>query len=309
MPYTTVQNTLIDIDLVAQSVTTGWTASGNTAVHETCNTGSIYLKPPTGLTIVAGQTYSITFQVDSISGGYVQPFMGTTAGTQYTTTGFKVFSIVAAGASPRFRFLSNANCVIEIFNIQLVLPVTTAKQQNNIVYNEKENKWSDFRTYNPDFAFGFFDNLYPIKAGNLYVMANGSAARNGFFGTQYNTIINIPFNKHSAESSTFESVSIQSNMIMITTTDGITTSLAQISELIAEDFTKATLTDGATTVTINTAEGIYSAPFMRDKNTDIINGDVLKGNWMTIELVTTAATPLRLFSVAVHSEKSFVGVR
>ena len=312
MPYTTLENTPITIDLVAQSVTTGWTASGNTAVHEACNTGYIDLIPPTGLTITAGQTYSITFKVNSITGSgslYVQPFMGTTAGTQYSTTGFKTASLVAAGASPKARFLSNTDVVISIFTIQLVLPVTTAKQQNNIVYNEKTNKWSDFRTYQPDCGFGMFINLYTIKAGNLYLHQHASSSSNNFYGNQYTSIINLPFNKNVANSNTFESVSIQSNMLLITTTDGITTSLAQISELIAEDFTKATLTDGATSVVINTAEGVYSAAFLRDKNIDIINGDVLKGNWMTIELVTTAATSLRLFSVCIHSEKSSVGVR
>lgn len=309
MGWNIIEDGSTTVDLVALANTTGWSASGQSAVHDSCNTGSVYLIPPTGVALTTGVTYRITFQVDSISGGYVQPFMGTTAGTQYTTTGFKSFTIVAAGSSPRFRFLSNATCQITIFNIQDTTTITTAKQRNNVVYNEKENKWSDYRTYNPDFGFGFFIELYTIKNGDLYVHQHGSDSRNNFYGTQYSSIINMPFNMHSTNSNTYESVSIQSNMLMITTTDGITTSLGQISELIAGDFTKATLTDGATTVIVNTAEGIYSAPFLRDKNIDIVNGDVLKGNWLTIELVTTAATPLRLFSVAIHSEKSYVGVR
>lgn len=309
MGWNIIEDGSTTVDLVALANTTGWSASGQSATHDSCNTGSIYLIPPTGVVLTVGVTYRITFQVDSISGGYVQPFMGTTAGTQYTTAGFKSFTILAAGANPRFQFLSNAACRITIFNIQDTTTITTAKQRNNVVYNEKENKWSDYRTYNPDFGFGFFIELYTIKNGDLYVHQHGSDSRNNFYGTQYSSIINMPFNQHSANSNTYESVSIQSNMLMITTTDGITTSLGQISELIGEDFTKATLTDGGTIVIVNTAEGIYSAPFLRDKNIDIVNGDVLKGNWLTIELVTTAATPLRLFSVAIHSEKSYIGVR
>jgi hypothetical protein len=98
---------------------------------------------------------------------------------------------------------------------------------------------------------------------------------------------------------------------MVTTEDGIETSLGQISDLIASDFTKSTLVNGATTVTINSVEGVFSASFLRDKNSvgEILNGDVLKGNYLLLELQTTASTKLRLFSVAVHSEKSFIGVR
>jgi hypothetical protein len=99
-------------------------------------------------------------------------------------------------------------------------------------------------------------------------------------------------------------------MLMVTTEDGIETSLGQISDLIASDFTKSTLVNEATTVTINSVEGVFSASFLRDKNSvgEILNGDVLKGNYLLLELQTTTTTKLRLFSVAVHSEKSFFGV-
>jgi hypothetical protein len=98
---------------------------------------------------------------------------------------------------------------------------------------------------------------------------------------------------------------------MITTEDGIETSLGQISDLVASDFTKATLVDGATTVTINSVEGVYSASLLRDKNSvgGILNGNVLKGNYLLVEIVSTESTKLRLFSVAIHSEKSFIGSR
>jgi hypothetical protein len=56
---------------------------------------------------------------------------------------------------------------------------------------------------------------------------------------------------------------------------------------------------------------VYSASFLRDKNSvgGILNGNVLKGNYLLVELISTESTKLRLFSVAVHSEKSFIGVR
>jgi len=121
----------------------------------------------------------------------------------------------------------------------------------------------------------------------------------------------MPFNQNVTFVSTFESMSIQGNMLMITTEEGVETSLGQVSDLIAEDFTKSTLDDGVTTVTVNSVEGVYSASFMRDINSvgGIVNGDVLKGNWILVEIITTESTKLRLFSVAVHSEKSYIGTR
>jgi len=312
MSFTTLENTPIDIDLVAQSVTTGWSFADNIATHEACNAGSIYLN---GYTIEAGQTYEITYSITSITGSagvlYLQAFMGTTAGTQRITTGFFQETLLCAGSSPRLRFYSTADCVVSIFNIKNTATVTTAKQRNNIVYSEKNNKWSSFYTYNPDCGFGLFINLYTFKEGQLYLHENNSASRNNFYGVQYNTIINMPFNQNVTFVSTFESMSIQSNMLMITTEEGVETSLGQVSDLIAEDFTKSTLDDGVTTVTINSVEGVYSASFMRDINSvgGIVNGDVLKGNWILVEIITTESTKLRLFSVAVNSQKSFIGVR
>ncbi len=312
MSFITLENTPLNVNLVAQSVTTGWSFNSSLATHEVCNAGSIYLD---GFAVEAGKTYEITYRIATITGSagvsYLQSFMGDTAGAQRIASGFYIETLTCTGTTPRFRMYSNTNCTVEIFNIRNTAVITTEKQRNNIVYSEENNKWSSFYTYNPDCGFGLFINLYTFKNGQIYLHQNGSESRNNFYGAQYNTIVNFPFNQQASFVSTFESMSVQSNMLMITTSDGVETSLGQISDLIASDFTKSTLIDGATTVTINSVEGVYSASFLRDKNSvgALINGDVLKGNYLLLELKTTAATKLRLFSVAVHSEKSFIGIR
>jgi hypothetical protein len=312
MSFTTLENTPLNVNLVTQSVTTGWSFSGSIATHEVCNAGSIFLN---GFTVEAGKTYEITYRISSITGSvgvsYLQAFMGDTAGTQRIATGFYTETLACTGTTPRFRFFSNTDCSVQIFNIKNTAVITSEKQRNNIVYSEENNKWSSFYTYNPDCGFGLFIDLYTFKNGQIYLHQNNSSSRNNFYGTQYKTIVDLPFNQQVAFVSTFESMSIQSNMLMITTADGVETSLGQISDLVASDFTKATLVDGATTVTINSVEGVYSASFLRDKNSvgGILNGNVLKGNYLLVELISTESTKLRLFSVAVHSEKSFIGVR
>lgn len=306
MGFVTSENTPLNINLVAQAPTTGWSFSNLVATHEVCNAGRIFLN---GYTIVTGQTYEFTYKITSISNGYVQPFMGAAAGIQRTTAGFYVETLVCVGLNPRFIFFSNANCVIQVFDIRNTATVTTKKQQNNIIYSERTNKWTSFYTYNPDNGFGLFIDLYTYKKGVLYLHQNNSSNRNNFYGVAYDTIINLPFNQQVSIVSTFQSTSIQSNMLMVTTENGIQTSLGQISDLIASDFTKSTLVDGATTVTINSVEGVFSASFLRDKNSvgELLNGDVLKGDFLLLELQTTSSTRLRMFSVSVHSEQSFIG--
>lgn len=307
MPYTTLENTPLLIDLVAQSKTTGWSISGETAAHEVCNAGSIIL---TGKTITAGKTYEITYFVDSISGGNVQPYMGDTAGVSQTTTGFKTDTILCAGTAPKFRFYSNADCVIRYFNIRDTTVVTTLKQKNTIAYNEKLDKWTSFYTYNPDCGFGLFIKLYTVKNGNLYVHDNDTV-RNNFYGVQYSSILKFVSNILSTQVKNFQTLSYQANDLLITTDDGIETNLNQISALIAQDFLRYELNDGISQVNVYDNEGMYQASFNRDSLSQggIINGDTLRGNYITVEIVTTSNVTLKLFTVSVQSAISYTGVR
>lgn len=302
MPYEVIELNELEVDLVSQARTTGWTVDGTKATHEACNAGSIYL---TGGNITAGQSYEISYRVNSISSGGVQPYLGTAPGTNRTTPGFYTETITATGVDPEFRFYSDANCEIEIFNIRNTFQSTDVRQQNTTVWSEKYNKWSSFYTYNPDCAFSMFTDLYSFKAGRTYIHRNNSAARNSFFGTQYKSIIEFVSNVQPTITKTFQTIEYKSNQLLITTENGITTSLGQISDLLAIDFVQFSLDDGIDLVEVYDLEGNYSAGFLRDKNEDINNGSVLKGNYATIELTTVENTVLRLFVVEVNTVQSY----
>lgn len=306
MGYTTLQNTPIEIDLVEQGKSTGWEVNGTHATHEVCNAGYMYLE---NYPLVSGKTYSFTYRVGSISGGLLRAYTGSTAGSAVTTTGFKTETLVASGSDLRLAFYSTADLEMEIFNIKEVSVDTSPKKRNAISWSERNNKWTDYRAFNPDCAYSLFDNLYCFKQGNSYVNNPQSGLRNEFFGVDYDTIVNVPFNSQPEQTKTFQGISLQNNLLMITTEDGITTSLGQISELIELDFLKDTLDDGVDTVNIYSKEGVYSCSFMKDKNDDIVNGADLKGNYITVELITAEPGILRLSTVAVHSEPSRIGVR
>ncbi len=245
----------------------------------------------------------------SISGGYVQPFLGTATGTQRTTAGFYTETITVTGNS-LFQFYSNANCVIEVFTIQNTFIDTNDKQTHTIAFSEVLNKWISFRSLVYDKAFSMFINTYSFNNGNMYVHDHQSESRNMFYGVQYPSIIKFVDNKEPLMSKSYLSINYQANQLLITTTDGIQTSLGQVSELIDEDWLKYTLSDGVTQVDVYDQEGIYSASFLRDKNEDIINGTPLKGNYCTIELKTVDNNnPLRLFTVGIVVNVSKVGAR
>lgn len=306
MSFSTLENTPVEIDLLVNGNTTGWSIDGTDAVHDSCNAGNIYLD---GYTITTGHTYKITYEVVSISGGNVRAYMGTTAGALRTTAGFYEETLIAAGSSPEFYFYSNANVRLRTFDIKDTAQSTALKQQNNIVWSEKDNKWPSFHTYNPDCGFSLFTNLFVYKNGELWRHGVDIGTRNNYFGVQYQSILQFTSNIQPGQPKTFEAISYEGNQLMITTTDGIETSLGQISELIEADFLKDTLADGVSTVLVYDKEGVYSAGFMRDKNVDIINGDALKGSYITIELITLETGALKLKNVAVHSEPSRIGAR
>jgi len=305
MPFSTNKNTPLTIDLVQLAKTTGWTVNDSIAIHESCNAGFIRT---TGFNTIVGEEYEITYNVISISNGYVVVNLGSTTGTNRTTTGFYTETITSSGDGI-LSFFSDADCQIELVAIQSTQVNIATKKQNTLSFNNRIGKWSSFYSYIPDNGFSMFTDLFTFKRGQLYIHKSQSNDRNNFHGTEYQSILKFVSNKEPIQPKTFQSLNYQSNQLLITTTDGITTSLGQVSELIEVDFLKTTLIEGVTSVEVYDSEGIYSAGFWRDKNIDLINGDVLKGNYITIELTTIDNQVLKLFTVDVHSNNSPIGAR
>ena len=95
---------------------------------------------------------------------------------------------------------------------------------------------------------------------------------------------------------------------MITTDDGVKTSLGQISDLVEANFLKDVLDDGVSQVDIYSVEGVFSSSFRRALP-DVINGSELKGSYIVVELINVENDLLRLENVAVTSVPSKIGAR
>lgn len=301
MGFTVQQGNSVELNLPELVKSTGWSFDSNVAIHDSCNAGSMYLS---NQDIETGRTYRFSYSIESISGGYIQPSIGTATGTQRTTAGFYVEEIVATGSTPKLSFYSNASLRMTLLDVQDITVSSEDRPTNTIAYNEVSNKWTDFRTFVPDGGFSLFTNLYTFKSGLLY-RHHVEANRNNFYGTQYSSYIKPVFNNSPQVTKTFQEIIIRANQLFITTQDGIETSIAQVSDLIAEDWKRDTLSDGVTSVNIYTYEGEYKAQFLRDKNTGIIDGDLLKGSYMAINLVCDSTDEVKLFSISVNAVQSY----
>lgn len=302
MSFTAVQNNPITVNLVDQSNYTGWTVDGSIATHSSCQQGFITLL---GYPIITGHTYTATYTILAISGGTVYTLIGNSDSSTHSSPGIYTDTITAVNNDP-IKLHSNANCTVQLFNVK----DTTINDGVTIVYAAKNRKWSDNRTMYPTFGFSLYERSVVEYLGDLYVQQNGSSDRNNFFGEQFESSIQFIEAKEPTLVKTFQSIAIQANQLMVTEEDGIVTSLGQISELSTADFIKSQLNDGVSSVQVSAQEGIYSANLLSDKRYDLFGPDALKGNWIQITLTTNGGNEvLNLFTVAVNTSRSFIGVR
>lgn len=299
MSYSALQDTPIVINLLTAANDNGWTQDGVTATHSSCNDG---VTTNDSYPLFAGQSYQVSYAVLSISDGYVQVQSPGSNGAEQTTANLYVETITPT-SNGFVDFYSNANCQIQAFNIQNITP----DPGNTIAYSAKTKKWSDFRSFYPDYGWSLYTRSITAYRGNLYTHDNGSDDRCNFYGTQFTSSIKFSTNQQPTIPKTFLSINYQANQLLITPSTGVTTSLGQVSNLVSQDFLQAQYNDGSN---LYTSEGFYKASFLRDMNVDIISGDPLKGNWLQIDLVNTSpSSPLSLFSTEIIYAHSYGNTR
>lgn len=289
----TLQNTPKEINLLELVNDNGWSFNGDKAIHESCNAGTITYSEIFRATF----DYTITLNLESISGGYLEVLLGDDS-EQFTTAGFKTLTLNSTTINPKLALYSNANCVVQVLTIKKEQTPEDIDEDktDTIVYSLDAQKWTRYDNYYPDFGFSMFTTMYTFKDGVMY-SHNDTENRNTFYGEEFKSRIEVPFSSPMVK--TFQSLKIESNKLLITTTDGIQTSLGHVSDLIGQDFEQFTLDDGITTVTVYDKEGNFTANFLRDKNTDINFGDRLKGRYITVKLTTTDDQDFKLYKVIV----------
>lgn len=310
MSFTILQDTPTIIPLAEYAKTTGWTLEDNVAKHEACNDGSINVKGST-ITPVSGESYTVAYEISNLTSGSIRLSIGSTQGVVRTTNGQYIETLVAGGVNPLISFFATGAMWLRTIDIKSAVPNVATKKRNTIVFSEQTAKWTTFFSFTSDYGLSLFKDLFTFKAGKLYRHDPSIPGRNNIYGVQYKTMFKFVANGGEGIPKSFMGLSYEGNQLMVTTPNGIETSLGQISELIEEDFLKATLDDGNIQIDVYSVEGIYSSSFLRDMSNggDIINGDVLKGSYIVVELIQVNNETLRLSNIKIHSESSPIGSR
>lgn len=302
------QNTPTIVDLANEARSIGWSLLPNgTAHHETCNSGFISIKN-TLLTVVQNNVYTVSYQITDYVSGQLVLHVGNSVSVARTANGNYVDTLTATGTDPEIRIFSNGNLNLALLDVKTDTASTVTKQRNTFSFDENTNKWPSYSSATSDFGFSLFKDLFTFKNGRLYKHDSSLPQRNTIYGVEYDTVVNIPFGVIDGQPKTFESVSFEANQLLITTDDGIRTSLGQISELKEANFLVEALDDGINQINIYDKEGIYSASFVREKP-DVVNGTTLKGTFITVELITVGNGILSLKNVMVNSVVSKIGSR
>lgn len=299
--YSAIENNPIFIDLTQAALSTGWTTDGVVASHDSCQPGSLFLL---NYSLTIGQTYRYSYDILSISSGYVQVNIG----TSQTTPGFVTETVVATSA--QISIFANGTCSIENFVIEVDTDVVSEYAQNTIAFSEKIGKWTSFYTYAPDSAFSLFVRSYTFKDGDAYFQEANTPFRCNFFGAQYLSTIYFSSNEQPSFPKTYQSINYQANQLLITPPSGVVSANGQVSELIPTDFLQMELADAVSpSVFIYDVEGIFKANFMR-AFPDLVNGDVIQGNYLTMGLQTTAPSGiLVLFTTELNYVRSYSNTR
>jgi hypothetical protein len=295
------------ISLSEIGISTGWTSSGDLATHESCNDGYIEAND---ITLVSGVEYTIYYDIISISGGYLNVSIGTSISSNQTTPGLKSATLTAAG-DLKLRVYSNANCVIQLMTVTNDVVNTDDKQRNTLSFSQDLGKWTSFYTFIPDYGCSLFTNLYTYKNGVTYLHNPLDPNKGYIYGTQYYPYIKAVFNEAPSVQKMFQSINMNSGTLMVTDTGGVTTSLGQISNLNDASFLQHTLNDGVTSINIYSKDGIYLARFLRDTSSSggLAFGNLLKGNYITVDLYAQDPDNLKLMFVSVKSVPSVINVR
>ena len=166
-------------------------------------------------------------------------------------------------------------------NYTIALEATDTEPAYTIVYDEENNSFEGFLSFYPEMMTTLGVLFIAFKDGNLYT--HDSTTYNNFFGVQYSSYIETVFNKMPLDKKTFLSLTeVASEVWEVPEAKTDLNSYGTVkmeTNLVDDDFAEL--------------EGSFEASFLRDKNSNggLINGDTMKGKYMTIifrkELPTT----------------------
>jgi hypothetical protein len=172
-----------------------------------------------------------------------------------------------------------------------------------VAFNENINRWTSFYSFTPEHANYIFNKYMGFNNGVMWEH-NSSNSYNSFYGTTYDSIVQLTYNGTPSLVKSFIGLMEQSNTIWYAKSNvvssvetAVTTNLGQTSNLLSADFSKK--------------EGVWFASILRDSSSPggIINGDELKGNLIKFRLVNEPTEKANLLSVDLRYIPSYQGIK
>jgi hypothetical protein len=166
---------------------------------------------------------------------------------------------------------------------------------DTIAYNEMINRWTSFYSFIPEHGNYIFNKYITFLGGAMYEH-NTNVTYNSFYGTNYQSKLDLTFNANPNLIKTFIGLMEQSNYLW-RALDIVTSTPNQKSNLLADDFLQK--------------EGIWFASFLRDINSPngIYEGDDLKGNWIKLKLENSSNFKINTLSISVRHIPSYQGLK
>jgi hypothetical protein len=247
-------------------------------------------KNPESMARFAGIIYFVDpnrGQVVKITSG-LQP-IGTIGMDSYFTS-----KLTSIKSSPNAKVIGSYDPYNDEYLITFKISTASNAGDATIAFSELINRWTSFYSFIPDSGSYILNQYITHKAGVLYTHNNNSSYGT-FYGTNYESYVDLVFNNSPTLIKTFLGFIEQSNTKWTPVT--ISTSNGQVSQLIDDD--------------LNEKEDVFFASFLRDSSSPggLLNGDDLKGNWIRLKLSENQRTKSTLFSADVRLIPSYQGIK
>jgi hypothetical protein len=164
----------------------------------------------------------------------------------------------------------NNNYIVHLQAVPNIEPDLAITETYTLAFNEQSNSFVSFYSYYPEAMVFSNGGFYSMKSGKAYlhdVVTAGSRAR--FYGVSGACYIQCVFNSSRDAKKRFNALTYLGDGVWEVVSN---TSMGQDSNLIEADFSNV--------------EDKKHATMLRDSNSPggLINGDVLKGDWIKIKL-------------------------
>lgn len=293
--YVAIKGQVLSINLLDDLRDNGWVISGGKAIHSGCNAGFIELLNPY---YTVGVPNEFKFRVSGYSSGSVYIMVGDEEGTEVMANG-EYTDVLTPELNDKVYFWSDGNLAIEYLSIAPVNGQNTTA--TTFGFDEKNNKWVSFYSYEPEFMIKFINDFFTFKGGELW-RHNVNEIRNNFYNEQFTSKIIFYAHLNPDEVKLFHSMRQKSNKVW------------GVPEIEVPAYygkpngQKSRLKKGV----FKNMQGDWFADFLRDLsdprfNTELealMNGALLQGSVMKITIENKDTVEVRLASVDIIASKS-----